>query len=84
MCVISLGAHDLELRLANKGAKSLPGDGETEYNCFILHMLCCSVRGQCSEQGAKRKHHSNMEGVTNSNSSHDLTLFSIKQSNWAD
>ena len=32
MCAISLGKGDLELRLANKHAKSLPGDGETEYS----------------------------------------------------
>ena len=32
MHAISLGAHDLELRVANKHATSLPGDSETEYS----------------------------------------------------
>ena len=31
VCAISLGAHDLELHLANKRATSLPEDGEPEY-----------------------------------------------------
>ena len=35
VCAISLGARNLELRLANKRATSLPGDGETEYNPCI-------------------------------------------------
>ena len=30
VCTISLGAHDLGLRFANKLATSLPGDGEAE------------------------------------------------------
>ena len=32
VCVISLGAPNLELRFANKRATSLPGDGEREYS----------------------------------------------------
>ena len=32
VCVISLGAPDLELHLTKKRDASLPGDGETEYN----------------------------------------------------
>ena len=32
VCTISLAAHYLELRFANKRATSLPGDDEMEYN----------------------------------------------------
>ena len=39
MRVISLGAHDLELRIANKRATSLPGDDETEYRTDINKLL---------------------------------------------
>ena len=34
--MISLCAGDLELRFANKRVTSLPGEGETEYNCKRL------------------------------------------------